>query len=71
MHNEVPGASVPEVIMARMRKAQEKGPEHAWREGIAIAQEVVGRIKDLVAGIQISPPLGKYELALEVLEALK
>lgn len=70
MHNEVPGASVPPEIMERMRKAQEIGPEKARQEGVAIAQEVLTELKGKMEGIQICPPLGKYELALEVLKAL-
>jgi homocysteine S-methyltransferase len=67
MNNEVPGAAVPAEIMERMRRAQEKGPEFASREGVAIAREDLQEIKGMVGGIQISPPLGRYELALEVL----
>lgn len=70
MHNEVPGAQVPKEIMNRMKNAQEIGAERARQEGVAIAQETLTAIKDMVEGIQISPPLGKYELALEVLKAL-
>ncbi|MBN2198295.1 MAG: bifunctional homocysteine S-methyltransferase/methylenetetrahydrofolate reductase [Candidatus Aminicenantes bacterium] len=68
MHNEVPGALIPEEIMSRMRKAQEKSPEHARKEGVLIAREVLDRVRDLVHGVQISPPLGRLDLALEVLE---
>jgi 5,10-methylenetetrahydrofolate reductase len=70
MHNEVPGASVPSDVMERMRRAQDKGPEFARGEGVAIAREVVCAIKGMVQGVQVSPPLGKYELVLEVLEGL-
>lgn len=70
MHNEVPGARVPQEIMERMRRAQEISPERAREEGIAIAQEIVEKIKVMVQGIQISPPLSRYEAALRVLEAL-
>jgi len=70
MHNEVPVARVPEEIMERMRRAQEISPERAREEGVAIAQEIVVRIKDMVQGIQISPPSGRYDLALKVLEVL-
>jgi len=70
MHNEVPGSQVPKAIMDRMRDAQEIGAERARQEGVAIAQEILGIIKNMVEGIQISPPLGKYELALEVLKVL-
>lgn len=70
MHNEVPGARVPAEVMERMRKAQEVSADCARKEGVSIAKEVVSDLKGLVQGIQISPPLGKYELALEVLKAL-
>jgi methionine synthase I (cobalamin-dependent)/5,10-methylenetetrahydrofolate reductase len=70
MNNEVPGTSVPPEVMERMRRAQEKSPESARREGVAIARETLSQIKSMVRGVQISPPLGKYELALEVLDVL-
>jgi methionine synthase / methylenetetrahydrofolate reductase (NADH) len=64
--NEVPGVSVPNDIIARMRKANEKSKEHAVAEGIAIAREMLARIRPLVQGVQVSAPFGKVELALEV-----
>jgi len=67
MNNEVPGASVPLEIMERMRKAQDRGPERAREEGIEIAREILATVKDLVQGVQISPPFGRTALALEVL----
>lgn len=70
MHNEVPGASVPPEIMERMRKAQEMSPDRARQEGVNIARETLIKIKNIVQGVQISPPLGRYELALEVLKIL-
>ena len=54
----------------QMRSAQEIGAERARQEGVTIAQEILTAIKDMVEGIQISPPLGNYELALEVLKVL-
>jgi homocysteine S-methyltransferase len=70
MHNEVPGAAIPMEIMDRMRRAQDISPERARQEGVDIAREILASIKGMVQGIQISPPLGKYEFALEVLKAL-
>jgi methionine synthase I (cobalamin-dependent)/5,10-methylenetetrahydrofolate reductase len=70
MHNEVPGTSIPPEVMQRMGRAQERSAENARREGVKIARETLARIKTMVQGVQISPPLGKYELALEVLEVL-
>jgi homocysteine S-methyltransferase len=66
--NEVPGVSVPDTIIARMRKANEKSKEHAVAEGIAIAREMLERIRPLVQGVQVSAPFGKVELALRVFE---
>ena len=68
MHNEVPGASVPDAIMERMRKAQDRGPEEAREEGVLVARETLAAVRPLVQGVQISPPLGRYDLALRVLE---
>lgn len=70
MHNEVPGASVPDEVMARMRRAQEEGPERARSEGLAIARETLRQIRAEVAGVQVSPPGGRVALALDVLDVL-
>jgi homocysteine S-methyltransferase len=64
--NEVPGVSVPDSIIARMRRANEKSKEHAVAEGIAIAREMLDRIRPIVQGVQVSAPFGKVELALQV-----
>jgi methionine synthase I (cobalamin-dependent)/5,10-methylenetetrahydrofolate reductase len=64
--NEVPGVSVPDAIIARMRSANEKSKDHAVAEGIAIAREMLERVRPLVQGVQVSAPFGKVELALEV-----
>ncbi|HEY6829773.1 MAG TPA: methylenetetrahydrofolate reductase, partial [Gemmatimonadaceae bacterium] len=64
--NEVPGVSVPEDVIARMRRANDKSKEHAVAEGIAIAREMLDRIRPLVQGVQVSAPFGKVELALDV-----
>jgi methionine synthase I (cobalamin-dependent)/5,10-methylenetetrahydrofolate reductase len=66
LHNEVPGMQVPEEIRERMRKAG-SGPE-ARKEGVAIAREMLGAVRGRVAGAYIMPPLGRYELALEVVD---
>jgi homocysteine S-methyltransferase len=65
--NEVPGVSVPEEVLARMRVAQEKGKDAALAEGVAIAREMFARVRGLVQGVQVSAPFGKVEVALEVL----
>jgi homocysteine S-methyltransferase len=64
--NEVPGVSVPDEILRRMRQAQERGKEAALAEGVAIAREMFTRVKGMVQGVQVSAPFGKVEVALEV-----
>jgi len=64
--NEVPGVSVPDEVLARMRKAQEKGKEAALAEGVAIAREMFTKVKQLVQGVQVSAPFGRVEVALQV-----
>jgi methionine synthase I (cobalamin-dependent)/5,10-methylenetetrahydrofolate reductase len=66
--NEVPGVTVPDEIITRMRRANEKSKEHAVAEGIAIAREMFERVRPEVQGIQVSAPFGKVELALQVFE---
>jgi methionine synthase / methylenetetrahydrofolate reductase(NADPH) len=69
LHNEVPGMTIPESIRERMRKAP-PGAE-ARKEGVRIAREMLFAVRDRVQGAYLMPPLGKYELALEVLDGLK
>jgi len=64
--NEVPGVSVPESVLARMRQAQEKGKEAALAEGVQIAREMFQQVKRSVQGVQVSAPFGRVEVALEV-----
>ncbi len=71
MNNEVPGCSVPDVYMERMRKAQEISKEEARAEGIRIAQEAVTRLKEHVQGFQVNAPFGKIEYPMKVLSVLK
>jgi homocysteine S-methyltransferase len=68
LHNEVPGMQIPEPIRERMRAAA-PGAE-ARKEGVKIAREMLFAVRDRVQGAYLMPPLGKYELALEVLDGL-
>jgi methionine synthase / methylenetetrahydrofolate reductase(NADPH) len=66
LHNEVPGMQVPDEVRERMRKAG-TGPS-ARKEGVAIAREMLERVRGRVAGAYVMPPLERYELALEVVD---
>jgi methionine synthase I (cobalamin-dependent)/5,10-methylenetetrahydrofolate reductase len=59
---------VPEPYMERMRNAETA--ESARAEGVAIAREMVQRCRGLVAGVQLSAPFGRYQMAIEVAEAI-
>jgi len=71
MNNEVPGASVPEKYMERMRQAQAVSKEEARAEGLRIAQEAVAESREYVKGFQVSAPFGKVEYSMQVLSVLK
>lgn len=70
MNNEVPGVSVADEVMERMRIASDKSKEHGMREGVTIARETLERVRGQVAGVQVSAPLGRVDLALQVFEGL-
>ena len=59
---------VPEPFMERMRRVD--NAEKAREEGVAIAREMVARVRGMVAGVQLSAPFGRYQMALDVAEAI-
>ncbi|HUF30665.1 MAG TPA: bifunctional homocysteine S-methyltransferase/methylenetetrahydrofolate reductase [Gemmatimonadaceae bacterium] len=65
--NEVPGVVVPPEIIDRMRAANNISKDRAVQEGIAIAREMLTRVRESVQGVQVSAPFGKVELALQVI----
>ena len=67
MANEVPGVSVPDAVLDRMRCAEEAG--RAREEGLAIARELVQNVAGRVQGLQITVASGAVDAALRVLEA--
>jgi methionine synthase / methylenetetrahydrofolate reductase(NADPH) len=69
-HNEVPGMNIPEEIRERMRQAG--SGEDARRTGVEIARQALmeSRRFPRIRGAYVMPPLGRYELALQVLEGI-
>jgi methionine synthase / methylenetetrahydrofolate reductase(NADPH) len=59
---------VPEEFMERMRRVD--NAEKAREEGVAIGREMVTRVRGLVGGVQLSAPFGRYQMALDVAEAI-
>ncbi len=68
LNNEVPGVSVPPPILERMRGAG--AGDKARAEGLKIAQELLLEIREMVQGVQIAAPFGRYAMAVEVAHVL-
>jgi methionine synthase / methylenetetrahydrofolate reductase(NADPH) len=59
---------VPEHFLERMRKVE--NADRAREEGVAIAREMVERVQAMVQGVQLSAPFGRYQMAIDVAEAI-
>jgi homocysteine S-methyltransferase len=66
--NEVPGVHVPQAVIERMARAQERGSDVARAEGQRIALEIFQEIADKVQGVHVSTPSGDAGVALEFVE---
>lgn len=67
LHNEVPGIVIPEETRLRLEAAGDNAPQ----EGVQIAIENIQRMKSWANGIYIMPPFNRYDLAAEIIEAVK
>ena len=63
LHNEVPGISIPEPIMARMEGLE--GPE-GRKEGVSIAKEVTRSVLDHFPGVYFMTPFLAYQTTEEL-----
>ncbi len=59
---------VPDDILLRMQRADT--PELARAEGVRIAQQMLIEARDMVQGVQVSAPAGRYPAALTVMESV-
>jgi homocysteine S-methyltransferase len=59
---------VPRDYLERMRRAD--SADKAREEGVAIAREMVQRVRPMVGGVQLSAPFGRYQMAIDVAEAI-
>ena len=50
--------------------SQADTPDAARKEGIIIAQEMLEAVRPMVQGVQVSAPFGRYQMALDVAEAI-
>lgn len=66
LHHEVPGITLSEVALERMRRA---GPD-GRNEGVRLAQEILLEAGESFQGVYLMPSYNRCEVALTVLEAL-
>jgi len=66
MKTEVPGVSVPDRVVERMARSEDR--EIQRQTGIEIARESIAAIRSAVQGVQVSAPFGNVKHALKVLE---
>ncbi len=67
LHNEVPGISIPDQTRERLESAGDASPQ----EGVQIAIEDILEMKSWARGIYIMPPFSRYDLAADIIEAVK
>jgi methionine synthase I (cobalamin-dependent)/5,10-methylenetetrahydrofolate reductase len=67
LHNEVPGIDIPLSVRKRIADAG----EHSARAGVAVAVETLRQLQESVQGAYIMPPFGRYDLAAEIIEAVR
>jgi len=68
LHNEVPGIRIPQTVRERMAAA---APEEAWKVGVEICAELIEKVLDLVPGVYIVPPFGRYKSALPLVTSVR
>jgi homocysteine S-methyltransferase len=66
--NEMPGLRVPPSLVERMRVAESEG--RAEQEGVAIALDLARAVRPHACGLLVSYPLGRPDLARQVIEGL-
>jgi homocysteine S-methyltransferase len=68
MANEVPGITVPDALLSRLRAKVDEDAVEA--EGVRIAQELSEVLRPMAQGVHISSPAGQTSSAIAVLEYL-
>jgi methionine synthase / methylenetetrahydrofolate reductase (NADH) len=63
LHNEVPGISVPDPVLASLHEAGADAPA----AGLALARELLASLRGRVAGVYVIPPFKQPEAALDLL----
>lgn len=67
LHHEVPGITIPDSIMKRMRNSG----GHGAKEGIKIAVELVDELRTEFQGVYLMPAFNRFDYAAEVIDFIQ
>jgi homocysteine S-methyltransferase len=67
LHHEVPGILIPDSIHARIQAAGEDAP----KVGVQVAIELLNSLSNMVQGAYLMPPFSRYNMAAEIIEAVR
>ena len=67
LNHEVPGISIPDKTIRRMQSAG----ENAAKEGVKIAIELIEQIRPWAQGVYLMPQFSRFDLAAEIIDAVK
>jgi methionine synthase I (cobalamin-dependent)/5,10-methylenetetrahydrofolate reductase len=67
LHHEVPGIQIPSSIHSRISAAGDDAP----RVGVEVAIELLEALEGMVQGAYLMPPFGRYDMAAEIIEAVR
>ena len=51
--------------------SEERAAENSTIEGIKIASELLIELRDIVQGVYLMPPFGRYDLAAEIIDLVR
>jgi methionine synthase I (cobalamin-dependent)/5,10-methylenetetrahydrofolate reductase len=72
LNNEVPGITISETMLARMRQAEDENDKRgSAQEGVRIALELIEKMRPWAQGIYLMPQFNRYDLAAEIVEGCK
>lgn len=67
LHNEVPGIRIPEKIREKLKNSG----KDAMKIGVEISKDFIKEAKDMIQGIYMMPPFGKYQIVEELLSVIR
>lgn len=68
IHNELPGARLPQAILDRMANTDK---QTGAQEGVEIAKELIEQMRPHADGVYIVAPMNKFEPAVELVEYIR